>query len=188
MTASGGLPVISLVVRVRDNDASSQMLAVSKTLAASVLTEANVSSVESGRAKLHNVLSRELLAAGVGVYALFVGLVISVTGLASALLAIVRMRSKEIGVRMALGSSRVSIQALLARDCLTVVGAGLLIGIPVTIATLRVVSSQVFGAYAFPVPVIVMGGASLLIVTCAASALPALAASRVDPIAVLRED
>lgn len=99
----------------------------------------------------------------------------------------VSRRTKEIGVRLALGGQRSDILWLIVRESLILVTGGLLVGVPLAFASIRIVASLLFEIRSTDPPVLA-GVAILLIlgVTLAACYIPARRAMRVDPMVVLR--
>jgi ABC-type antimicrobial peptide transport system permease subunit len=98
----------------------------------------------------------------------------------------VARRTKEMGVRMALGAKPGSVVWLVMKEVLILLAIGLAIGIPAAAALGRYVATQLYGIKASD-PII--GGATvitLLIVAGAAGLIPARRASRIDPILALR--
>jgi putative ABC transport system permease protein len=116
----------------------------------------------------------------------FVALLIASVGIYGVLAYSVSQRTGEIGVRMALGATPRDALRLIIREGITVVligiGAGLLGGL----ALGRAVSSLVFGVPVRDPAVFIGVAATLATVALAACAIPALRASRVDPIVALR--
>ena len=98
----------------------------------------------------------------------------------------VTRRTNEIGVRMALGAGRSKVLWMVLRESLTLVALGLAVGLPVALAAGRLVASILFGLS--PADPLSLAGAALLLFAFAltASYLPALRASRVDPMVALR--
>jgi predicted permease len=116
-----------------------------------------------------------------------VALLLSAVGLYGVLAYLVTLRAKEIGIRIALGSSGRAIFDLVLREGLLLVGAGFLLGGAGAILLRRSLESQLFGVRAGD-PLIVAGAALLLAaVALLACALPARRAARIDPMVVLAE-
>ncbi len=100
----------------------------------------------------------------------------------------VTQRTKEIGLRQALGADRASVMRLVIGQSMRVVGYGLLIGIAASLALARVLRNQLFEISAFdPVTFIVVVGllAASALLACW---LPARRATKVDPMVALRAD
>jgi predicted permease len=95
-------------------------------------------------------------------------------------------RTNEIGIRMALGATRGEVLAMVLRESLLLVVAGIVIGVPATLAATRLISSMLFGINAAD-PLTIAGGAALMVAVAAlAGFLPARRAARVDPMIALR--
>ncbi|HEX6731652.1 MAG TPA: FtsX-like permease family protein, partial [Pyrinomonadaceae bacterium] len=99
--------------------------------------------------------------------------------------AVVR-RTKEIGIRMALGAQPGSVRRMVMRETLRLVIVGVLIGVPTAFAATRLISSLLYGLT--PNDPITVSVAILVIVVSAilAGFLPARTASRVDPLIALK--
>jgi len=100
----------------------------------------------------------------------------------------VARRTREIGIRIALGASRAGVQWMILRESVALLIAGFAIGIPLALAMTRFVRSMLFGLT--PSDPITIGAAIfvLAVVSLAAAALPARRASKVDPMISLRCD
>jgi ABC-type antimicrobial peptide transport system permease subunit len=95
-------------------------------------------------------------------------------------------RTKEIGIRMALGAKRQSVLWLILREALLLVLIGVAIGLPAVFAATRLVSSLLFGLK--PADPVSLSVAVLLMIVVAALAgyIPARRATKVDPMVALR--
>jgi predicted permease len=123
-----------------------------------------------------------LLSAGFGLLA--TGL--AVIGLYGVMAFVVTRRTKELGVRLALGARRRSVIWLVMKEVLMLVAIGLVIGVPSAIGLGRFVSTQLYGIQGND-PRIAMSMVLLLsLVAAVAGMIPAHRASRIDPMTALR--
>jgi putative ABC transport system permease protein len=100
----------------------------------------------------------------------------------------VTQRTQEIGIRMAIGAQRSDVLRLILRGGLKLVALGIAAGLAGAFALTRLLQSQLFGVTAHD-PLVFAGNAALLLaVATAACLLPALRATRVDPMKALRAD
>jgi ABC-type antimicrobial peptide transport system permease subunit len=97
-------------------------------------------------------------------------------------------RSQEIGVRMALGAQRSNVLRLILGQGARLIGIGVAIGIVGGVWAARALTSLLFGVKSTDLPTFV--GVSVLLAGLAlvACAVPALRATRVDPLVVLRSE
>jgi putative ABC transport system permease protein len=115
-----------------------------------------------------------------------VALVLASVGIYSVLSYIVRGRSREIGIRTALGASRSDVLRLVVIEGMTPTLIGIAVGVVAALGTARLLGKLVFGVSpSDPLTLVVVGG-TLALVALLASLLPAWRASRLDPLVVLR--
>jgi predicted permease len=101
---------------------------------------------------------------------------------------IVQRRTSEIGVRLALGSTRSAVLRLVLKETLLLITLGGLIGLALSIAAMHLATSFLFGLSAED-PAIIAGAVFLLfLVSMAAGFLPAWRAASVDPMQALRTE
>jgi putative ABC transport system permease protein len=100
----------------------------------------------------------------------------------------VTQRTREIGVRMALGATHSAVVRLMVRQGARPVVAGLGIGLAGALLTTRLVSALLFGVSATDPRAFAAGASALLLVAVAACYLPARRSARVDPIVALRTE
>ncbi len=113
-------------------------------------------------------------------------LILGAVGLYGVLSYVVAERTREIGVRMALGARAEQVRAMVVAQGARVVGAGVVIGIAVALASTRALSSLLFGVQAVDPATFVGMSAGMIAVGLLASYLPARRASNVDPMESLR--
>ena len=144
--------------------------------------------VETLAAQLDASLAQErlvaTLASGFGLLALL----LACLGLYGILSYVVARRTREIGIRMALGAQRRDLLRLVFRNALRLALLGVTLGIPAAVVTARLVASQHFGINAAD-PLTFSGAiTALLAVAALAAFLPARRATKVDPMVALRHD
>ncbi len=125
-----------------------------------------------------------ILAMGFGLVALFLAAV----GIYGVLAYTVAQRTREIGIRMALGSTAERIFRLIAREGFTLLGIGFALGLAGTLGLAKYVESLLFGVR--PVDPYVLAGVTGILALAATIAciLPAQRAARVDPVVALRQE
>ncbi|HEY4303664.1 MAG TPA: ABC transporter permease [Gemmatimonadaceae bacterium] len=117
----------------------------------------------------------------------FAALLLASVGLYGVMTFLVAQRTREIGIRMALGGEPGSIRSMVLREGLMISGAGLAIGIAVSLVATRAIAGLLFGIAPNDAETYVGIGALLFIVGAVASYGPAHRATRVDPLVALRE-
>ena len=101
---------------------------------------------------------------------------------------LVTQRTKEIGVRMALGATRAGVVSLIARQGGTLVGVGIIIGTCLALVATRALESLLYGVRASDPGTYLAVAAGLGVLGVIASVIPAWRASRIDPIRALRDE
>jgi len=117
-----------------------------------------------------------------------IALLLSAVGLYGVLSYMVSQRTKEIGLRIALGAQRGAVQAHFLRQGVTLGIAGLAIGSGIAVVLTRFMASLLFGISRFDLLTFASTSLLLFCVTCIASLMPAYRASRLDPIQALRTE
>ncbi len=122
--------------------------------------------------------------------AVFAGaaLVLAAVGLYGLIAYAVTQRTREMGIRMALGATRRDILRLVLSQGWVLAAFGLLLGIPTALAAAKLVSRQLYGVTPSDPLTFTAVAAAMLATAAAASGIPALRAARGEPIAALRED
>jgi putative ABC transport system permease protein len=117
-----------------------------------------------------------------------VAIILSAFGLYAVVAYLVAQRTHEIGVRVALGARRTDVLGLVVRQGAAMTAAGLGLGVIAAIPLVRLVRSMLFGVE--PLDLTMFAAATMLLIAVAmlATFIPALRATRVDPIVALRTE
>jgi len=113
------------------------------------------------------------------------GLLLALVGLYGLVAYAVNRRTKEFGIRLAIGAKPVSVLSMVLRQGAVLAGCGLIVGIPLSVAAGRLLKAG-FTEGDAEFPHLLLLAVALLAVTLAAAYLPARRASRVDPMTALR--
>jgi predicted permease len=136
--------------------------------------------------QLNNHISQERLIATLSSFFGSLALLLAAIGLYGLMAHTATRRTREIGIRMALGAQRTNVLWLILRDAVILVLLGAVIGLPVAFGVTRFVSSFLYGLTARDPVTMIAATAALALVTVIASFLPARRASKVDPMVALR--
>jgi predicted permease len=115
-------------------------------------------------------------------------LALTVIGIYGVMAYLVTQRSREIGIRMALGASSHSVIRLVLSQAVKLAAIGLAVGTVMALGIARVSASQLRTLNIFAPPVYAVSIAIVLAAAVLAAVIPARRASRLDPMAVLRHD
>jgi predicted permease len=139
-------------------------------------------------AQIAGTLSPErMLALVSSLFAVF-AVLLAMVGLYGVLAYAVAQRSREIGIRMALGAAPGQVVGTVIRDAFRMVAAGLALGIPLSFAASRWISTSLYGLHPGDPLTYAAIIAILAVASLAAAFIPSRRAARVDPIVVLRCD
>jgi ABC-type antimicrobial peptide transport system permease subunit len=115
-------------------------------------------------------------------------LLLAAVGLYGVLSYSTEQRTREIGIRLALGAQRSSVVGLVLREMLLIAGIATIVGLPAAIAMARLFRSQLYGVtFADPLTLLYAVAFTALMVIVAA-ALPARRAAAVEPMNALRTE
>ena len=145
-----------------------------------------VNDVSTLNTLISRIMSNETLIAQLSSFFAALALVLACIGLYGVMSYAVTGRTREIGVRMALGAQRLDVLWLVLREAIKLVIIGILIGIPTALLSSRLFSSMLFGLKgtdpaSMTIVILVLCAVALL-----ASYVPARRATKVDPMVALR--
>jgi putative ABC transport system permease protein len=115
-------------------------------------------------------------------------LLLSSVGLYGVIAYGVRRRAREFGIRIALGARARDVMLMVVAQGFRLTLAGLILGVGISLAVTRLIANMLFGVGTHDVMTLGITGLVIGVVTLAAVYLPALWATRVDPIVALREE
>jgi predicted lysophospholipase L1 biosynthesis ABC-type transport system permease subunit len=115
-------------------------------------------------------------------------LLLSAVGIFALVANLVAQRTREIGIRMALGSSLLKAMTQVAGSGMRASMAGMVLGLVLSAFALRVLRSVLYGVRVYDAATIAAVVVALALITLGAAAIPALRIARIDPARTLRED
>ncbi len=118
----------------------------------------------------------------------FLGLALSAVGIFSVVNLAVSRRTREIGIRMAIGAERSDIGFMIIGRALLSVGIGLALGLGISLALTGLMQSLLYGVEPTDPLTLIAGAGVLVLAALAAAYLPARRAASVDPMTALRHD
>jgi predicted permease len=145
----------------------------------------NVHTVEE---QIDRTLTGENLMATVATLFALLALALSTTGVYGVMAYAVNRRTREVGIRMAVGATPGSILRLVLRDAALLVSIGAVVGVPVAYALARLAASRFYGVGAGDAVSIAAAVGLLSTAGFAAAWIPARRAAQVDPISALRNE
>jgi predicted permease len=116
----------------------------------------------------------------------FLALLLGVIGLYGVIAYSVSQRTREIGVRMALGAQRASVYQLIMREAAWLTGVGIVVGLFCSIGAATLIRGLLFGVRSWDVATLGVVAVTLAISALLASYVPARKAAQVDPMVALR--
>jgi len=136
--------------------------------------------------QISNSLLTERLIASLSAVFGFLATMLAVVGLYGVMAYTVARRTREIGIRMALGAFRGDVIWMVMREVLVLVCIGVVAGLAGAFALAKLVQSQLYGVTGHDPVTVAMAALGLAAVACAAGYIPAMRASRIDAMRALR--
>ncbi|HEY6249997.1 MAG TPA: FtsX-like permease family protein, partial [Candidatus Angelobacter sp.] len=148
----------------------------------------NAESVESVDQVISNSAYQPRLRATVlGLFALL-AVALAITGLYGVTSYSVSQRTREFGIRVALGATRANLVQMILRDCAVLIGTGIVIGSGAALAVTRSFANMLYEVKPADLLTYVSTAALLTVVALAASCLPARRVTNLSPNVALREE
>ena len=138
--------------------------------------------------QLDRLLANERLLAMLATVFASLATLLAVVGVYGVMAFVVANRTREIGIRMALGATRASAVWLILRDTMLMLGCGVVIALPSVWLFGSLIGSQLFGVQPTDWPTIVGAASLIALAAFGASALPVRRATAIDPLRALRSE
>ncbi|MBL8113800.1 MAG: ABC transporter permease [Acidobacteria bacterium] len=175
-------------IYVRTAKDAKALLPAIREAARGVASDLPIFEVRTMRVQVEGSLTAErvvaFLCSGFGVLATLLAAI----GLYGVVAFLVARRTREFGIRLALGETRISVLRLVLRDAGGMAGLGILVGLPLSLAAGKLVESQLYGVSSHDVVVLALASATLSIAALGAGTVAALRATRVSPAVALRQE
>ncbi len=182
----GDVPVVRFLLRTSANPDA--IIGMARQAVKEQDAALAVDSVDTVSRRLDRQLARERALATLSGYFGVLALLVAAVGLYGVVSYNVARRTREIGVRVALGALRRDVVWLMARESLVLVAAGIAIGLGAAWGLSRFVAALLFGVKPADGVAAAWAIATLLAVTALAAIMPAKRAAAIDPASALREE
>jgi predicted lysophospholipase L1 biosynthesis ABC-type transport system permease subunit len=181
---SSNFPIMIRVRRGNPTDLVAQVRAAIRSVdqqvaITDVKTMPEVMALSTGSARFYLIL--------LGAFAC-VALVLAVSGIYGVLSYAVAQRTREFGIRSALGSTPATTLALVTREGLRLIGIGVALGLAGSMAATRLLSAMLYGVSPLDRATWAATTAALMVVGLLATLLPAFRATRAEPLLAIRAD
>lgn len=176
----------SLVLQVRTSGDPSMAMDQLRGLVRNLDPHATIDHLRSMELQIDQQLSRERLLAFLSTSLGLLAVGLAAVGLYGVLSFSVARRTREIGIRMAIGARRSRVLAGFLAESAGLVVAGVIAGIPLALGCGRLASSLLFGLKGEDLTTLIFATVLLAIIAAAAAVIPSWRASRLDPMQALR--
>lgn len=171
---------------VRTTLDSTQMFPVLRATVRKLDANLPVYDMKAETRTVDDVLVVERLVASLSTAFGILATILAAVGLYGVMAFLVARRTREIGIRMALGALTGDVLWIVMKEVLLLVALGIVVGLPLALAGLGLVKSQLYGLSPYDPLTIGLATAGILAVAALSGYLPARRATRVDPIKALR--
>lgn len=181
-------PISGVVFAVRARGDVVQFVPSIRKAAADTVPGGFVTKVATIEQRVAASLNRERMLSALASFFAVLALTLACIGLYGVLAYGVVQRTREIGIRIAIGARQGSVLWMVVREALVLVAIGAALGTAGALAAGRFIGAQLFGVAPGDPAVTAAAIFVLLVVTASAACIPALRASRIDPVAALRSE
>ena len=177
-----------VVLAIRTADAPTAAVPMVRHQLGAIAGDLPIENIRTIAEVLEGAIVQERLMSGISLILAALAIAIGCVGLYALMSYDVAQRTRELGIRLALGATSTRVMAMVLRDSAALVVPGLAIGVPLGIAASRPLSSQLYGVETNDPWTLASVALLLSVVALLATLRPAQTASRIDPIALLRND
>jgi predicted permease len=181
-------PIQTLNFEIRTRSPAAPMIAAIRREIRSFDPNLKVSSIEPVSVLIDQDLNGDRLIAKLSGFFGILVLLLAANGLYGVISYTTVRRTNEIGLRMAIGADRGDIIRMVLRETAVLIAAGVVLGLPAALAAARLIAATLSGVSPSDPSTLAFVGLVLLIVGLLAAFIPAARASRVDPMAALRQE
>ncbi|HEY2547483.1 MAG TPA: ABC transporter permease [Candidatus Acidoferrum sp.] len=182
----GGRYIGGMVVYVRTIADPNQLMSAIRSKVRDMDSNIPIYAMRTTEVQINNSLSSERMIASLSAVFGFLATLLAVIGLYGVMAYTVAQRTREVGIRMALGAAQGNVIWMVMREVLVLVVIGVAAGVPASLALTKLVKSQLFGLSPHDPATLALATIALATVACAAGYIPAWRASRLDPMKALR--
>ena len=181
-------PVVPLTLLVRSSNSPAGLVAALTRAIADEGSGVALASAIPFETLLEEPLAQPRLNAMLLSFFAVTAVTLTAIGLFGVIAAMVRGRTRELGIRMALGATQTSVRRMVAVRGLAIASVGAVVGVAGALSASRVLAALLFGVRPADVLTLALTTVSLLCVAAIASVIPAQAGTRIDPAVALRGD
>jgi predicted permease len=182
----GSRYVGGMVIYVRTVGDPDQLMSAIRSKVRDLDSNLPVFYLRTEETQISNSLSAERMVASLSAVFGFLATLLAVIGLYGVMAYTVAQRTREVGIRVALGATQGDVIWMVMREVLLLLAVGIALALPASLALTRLVQSQLFGLTPHDPATLALATTALAFVACAAGYLPAWRASRLDPVKALR--